>query len=579
MAQYGTLARVSTLRLYQVQALRAISAAWAERDRTMIVVATGAGKTTIFSEVALRCKNAGRHRTLVLAHRKELITQAEARLRKSGLSVEVEMGERRASRMRLSDVVVASKDSMRGHRLAQWPEDAFDRIIVDECHHVVAVSYRAIVDRFPAAKTLGVTATADRGDGVALGGVIDHCCFEYDLRSAIDDGFLCRPVRFGIDMMTVDASSVRTTTQSHGRDFAPEDLAKMMRGEQPLLELARPIIKETVGIRNTIVFVPSVEIAHELARVLNGYLSEAGRPPAEALDGTSSKGPDGMREQALARYRRGETSVLVNCALFTEGFDAPMTGCVVVARPTKSRQLYAQMVGRGSRPLEEIADALSDPRLDAAQRRAIIAASKKPHFLIMELAPSNMKHQLVSAVDLLAGKDMPEAELKRARASASKEDVLAAVKKGEDGVRAAEERRARDKGRLLAEVSYRRIEVDPFDELGLDIEIGAVDGPEATAKQIARLDDAGFKLSRKPTRREASVIIEELVRRKARGLCSVKVMRVLARKGLEKNLSRDDARTAMDALVAAGWRVTPEIDERWGQRSAVDEAEDFDRSV
>lgn len=557
---------------YQIEALRAISAAWQERYRTMIVMATGTGKTIVMRRVAELRKKAGRGRTLFVAHRIEVLEQARSKFEDARLSVEIESGASKASVQSMwpSDVVVATIQTLRGRRLEMWPRDAFATVLLDECHHATSASWRAVLDYFDGYKALGVTATPDRGDNVAVGHVIDHLAFEYNLRQAIEDGFLCPLRALAVDMPTVDLSSVRTTQQEHGRDLSAEDLSRVMRGEQQLHEMAAPIARES-GDRSTIVFVPSVEIAHELARILNGgYLANA---RAEALDGGSSKE---IRREALGRYQRGETRVLVNCALFTEGFDAPRTSCVAIARPTKSRALYAQMVGRGTRPDDTVANALNDSALVATGRRAMLAQSRKPDCLILDLAPQNMRHALVAPVDLLLGRGLSENELRKARAAMSGEDVLAALKTSEDAAKAREERRARDKGRVVADVAYRRIERDPLDELGIDVEMGADRGPKATEKQIVALANAGFKLSTPPTKRQASAIMDELVRRRQHGLCTVKMMRKLAENGLRKDLSFEDARAALDALSAAGWRVTPEIDQRWGD-SEVDPAEDWER--
>jgi superfamily II DNA or RNA helicase len=564
---------VSSLRVYQLDALRAISAAWKERDRTMLVMATGTGKTIVMRDVIRRRREANRGRALLVAHRIELLDQARRKCEDIGLTVELESGVSKASVQSMwpSDVVVGTIQTLRGRRLEMWPRNAFGTVLVDECHHATSASYRAVLDYFDPAKVLGVTATPDRGDNVAVGHVIDHLAFEYNLRQAIEDGFLCPLRALAVDMPTVDLSSVRTTQQEHGRDLSAEDLSRVMRGEQQLHEMAGPIARES-GERSTIVFVPSVEIAHELARILNGgYLGDS---RAEALDGGSSKE---RRGEVLGRYQRGEVRVLVNCALFTEGFDAPRTSCVAIARPTKSRALYAQMVGRGTRPDDSVACALNEASLGSAQRRALLSGSIKPDCLVLHLAPQNTRHALVAPVDLLLGRDLPDDELKQARAAMAGEDVLAALKKGEDAAKQREERQARDKGRVVADVAYRRIEIDPFDELGLDIEMGAEKGPRASKRAIALMSEAGIEFPTTPSKRQASAIMGVLAQRRRDGLCSIKQMRVLARKGLAKDLPRQEAKAALDALAASGWRVTPEIDERWGDRPGADPAEDWER--
>lgn len=533
-----------TLRPYQYQAIKSIAEAWQSNERTMVVMATGTGKTTVFAEVLRRRAAAGRGRALVLAHRLELLTQARDRLHLGGLGAHIESGESLApldprSTMEPADVVVATVQTMRGRRLERWDPAAFGTIIVDEAHHATSASYRAVLDRFHGAKILGVTATPDRGDGVALGGVIDHLAFEYNLRDGISEGFLS-PIRMlAIDTPSVDMSSVRTTKQEHGRDFSAEDLAKAMRGEKELHELAAPIAKET-GSRPTLVFVPSVEIAHELARVLAAYV---GPEQVDSLDGSSSADE---RRHALGRYQRGECRILVNCALFTEGFDAPRTECVVVARPTKSRALYAQMVGRGTR---------------------LSPDTGKVDCLVLDLAPANARHSLVAPVDLLAGEDLPDDILADVRAAANGDDVMAVLKRGEEVAnrRAAAREADRLRAHVVAEAKYRKRVRDPFEELGIDGEVGSDRGPRATAAMLAAIERAGLALPKQPSIKEAGKILAELGRRRRDGLCTIKQARVLGSKGLRTDVTFEEARTAMDMLASNDWHVSPELAERFGE--------------
>jgi superfamily II DNA or RNA helicase len=529
-----------TLRPYQVEAIRAVRDAWQTQNRTLLVMATGTGKTTVFAEILKRRRIAGRGRALVLAHRLELIEQAADRIRLGGLDAEVESGDSVASTHEVmggAPVVVATVQSLKGRRLARWPQDAFGTIIVDEAHHATAAGYRAVLDAFPGAKILGVTATPDRGDRLALGGVIDHLAYEYSLRDGIRDGYLS-PIRaLAVDTPSVDLSSVRTTKQEHGRDYSAEDLAKTMLGEEPLHEIAGPIARETEG-RQTIVFVPSVEIAHELARVLAVYL---GSPRlVAALDGSFATKD---RKEILGRYRSGEVRVLVNCALFTEGFDAPETSCVAIARPTKSRALYAQMVGRGTR-----------------------LAPGKADCLVLDLAPSNARHNLVAPVDLLAGKELPEDILAEARAAMSSDDVLQVVARAEERAakRAEAAERMKATGHLTADVTYKKILRDPFAELSLVGEVGEESGPRATDRQVEVIKAAGLELPKMPSRGEAGRILDELTNRRRKGLCTIKQMRQLASRGLRTDLTFEEAGACMTALATNGWRMTPEIAEKWG---------------
>lgn len=529
-----------SLRPYQQAQLRGISDTWKDHDRALIVAATGTGKTTTIAEVLRRRHQAGRGRALVLAHRLELVGQLVERVQLGGLDAEVESGASMAGLHEMlgaAPVVVGTIQTFRGRRLERWAPDAFGTVVVDEAHHCTSATYRAVLDRFSRAKVLGVTATPDRGDDVALGHVFPHLAHEYNLRQAITEGYLA-PIRaMAVDTPSVDLSTVRTTRQEHGRDFSAEDLGKAMQGERQLHEVAIPIAEKR-GDRQTIVFTPSVEIAHALAAVMAPYVG--GPDNVAALDGSFDK-PE--RKRILDLYKRGIVKVLINCALFTEGFDAPETACVAIARPTKSRALYAQMVGRGTR-----------------------LALGKEDCLVLDLAPENARHSLVAPVDLFGGEPLPDDLLRQARQSMSGDDVLTVLKNAEARAkdRAAKAERNKRTGTMTASASYRTFQRDPFKELGVDGEVGEDRGPRATEKQLAAIVNAGLQLPKLPSRREAGRILDELTNRRRKGLCSIKQMRQLARRGLRTDLSFAEARAAMDALAANDWRMSAEIAERWG---------------
>jgi superfamily II DNA or RNA helicase len=530
-----------SLRPYQREAIRAVSTAWQERDRTMLVMATGTGKTTVFAEVLRRRAMAGRGRALVLAHRIELLTQARDRLQLGGLGAHIESGDSLAPLHPLlstdpADVVVATVQTMRGRRLERWAPDSFSTIIVDEAHHVTAAAYRAVLDRFPAAKILGVTATPDRGDNVAVGNVIDHLAFSYDLRQGIADGYLSKLLVGSFGAVAIDMTSVRTTKQEHGRDLNPSDLANAMRGEQQLHELAIPIARDS-GTRPTLVFVPTVEIAHELARVLAAYV---GADQVDSLDGSSSVDE---RQTALRRYQSGACRILVNCALFTEGFDAPATSCVAIARPTKSRALYAQMVGRGTRLSPE---------------------TGKTDCLILNLASD--AHDLVTPIDLLAGDDLDDDIRKGMRGAMDGDDVMEVLARGEALAkrRADVRERERQQAHVIAAAKYRMVTRDPFAELGIDTSPKDESGPRATEPMIAAITRSGLMLDKVPSVKEAKKILDELTNRRRRGLCTIKQARLLRTKGLRDDLSFDEARDAMNLLAGNDWRVSAELAERFG---------------
>lgn len=532
------------LRPYQREALRAISSAWAAGHmRTMLVLATGLGKTTVFTEVARRRRANDRKPTLIVAHRIELVEQAAERLRLAGLGVGIESGDRAAFPFPMidGDCVVATVQTLRGKRLTKWPREYFDTVIVDEAHHAAAASYRAVLDYFEYAQHLGVTATPDRGDQVAIGHVYPHLAYSYGIREGIEGGYLAPLRALTIDASSIDLTNVRTTRQEHGRDLSAEDLARAMAGDEQLHELASPIAREA-GKRQTLVFVPSVEIAHSLADVLAGYV---GAERVRSLDGGSDRG---TRADVLARYQRGEVQFLINCALFTEGFDAPATSCVVVARPTHSRALFAQMVGRGTR-----------------------LAPGKEDCLILNLAPSNTRHTLVSPVDIFDGEELPEDIAAEMQAAIDRgEPVLKVIAEASEAAKEREAKLARDRKRahVIADARYRIRQFDPFAELDLDTSPVDSAGPRATDRQAEVLGRAGYADARGLSRTQARMLLDELTRRRQRGLCTVKQMRTLRKNGLRSDLTFAEAREAIDALAAARWRLTPDIAERWGGADA-----------
>lgn len=331
-------------RPYQEDALRAIMSARGRGVRRgLMVAATGTGKTSVFVWLIGLLRETGDTRpALVVVHREELLQQAAQRVRDllPDLRVGIERAEDRVAPHE-ADVVIASVQTIgsnRGGRL-EWLRPGL--IILDEAHHALPKSgYGRVVDRWGAeAFVLGCTATPKRLDRLSLhgckGGIFEEVVFEYPIRQAMDEGYLC-PLR-GYRLQTkVDLSGVRT----RAGDFNEEELARLIVTE----ERTRRAIqhwKETAAGRRTIAFCLNVEHAHETARLFceEGVM-------AQAIDGGMGRDE---RAVIIDRYRRGEVMVLCNCMIATEGFDAPETACILMLRPTQSWGLYTQQAGRGTR--------------------------------------------------------------------------------------------------------------------------------------------------------------------------------------------------------------------------------------
>lgn len=528
-----------TMRPYQIAARDAVHASWREHRSVLLVMATGTGKTVSAGEI-LR-ERASEGRILWLAHRSELLDQADETLSKRiSLLCELEKAEARASTLGGlfgATVVVASVQTLRGKRLARWPRDAFRTIVVDEAHHAAARGYREILGHFEDAKVLGLTATPDRGDGVGLGAIFDVCAFEYDIRTAIKEGYLCPIVQKSIECADLDLSDVKTVAG----DLAQGELEKRLKLDAVLHQIAGPLVREA-GDRPTIVFTAGVEQAHALVDVLAGYTDASN---AAAIDGTTVAP---VRASRLAAFREGRLRFLINCAVLTEGFDAPETACVAMARPTKSRSLYAQCIGRGLRP-----------------------SANKTDCLVLDFRGNAGRHRLVSPVDVLAGRPLPEDVEKRAKELAaggkpSEEALAQAEREAIEREQRLEEKRRRE-AKLKADVAYRAQQIDPF---GI---VGNGTGPRATDGQLNYLLSLGVELGQhKPSRAEASKLLDTLKERRRKNLCSYKQAKLLVKHGLSPDLTFEQARSAIDAIAANRWQCTPEMRLRFQPTTEVHDA-------
>lgn len=347
------------LRGYQRDAIDAVFKAWADGMRApAIVLPTGAGKTVVFSALVREWRHDTQYtkttqgqRVMILAHRDELVDQAIAKLR--AVMPGVNVGKVKADDDDIdADVIVASVQTLAYQSRREAVSLTSQRlygpvglIITDECHHAAAASYRKIYDAFPDALRLGVTATMARGDGRGLGSVWDDVVFQRSVLWMISKGYLTDVRTKRVDLKALDMGSVSV---SRG-DWAAGDLGRALMDAEADTAIARAY-QEHAGDRQGIVFTPTVETAIAACEALNS----AGIP-ANQINGDT---PPDRRRRIYDRYRTGKLQVLVNCMVLTEGFDMPQASAVVIARPTQSETLYAQMVGRGLRPHPGKADCL-----------------------------------------------------------------------------------------------------------------------------------------------------------------------------------------------------------------------------
>lgn len=399
---------VTTLELrdYQVDGIARVDDAEARGVRRQLgVAATGLGKTVIFC--ALAEKRGGR--TLILAHRDELVSQAVAKVREMWPGVDVGIVKAGQNDVHAQVVVASVQTLARASRLAQLlnapssllrPVEPFGLVVVDEAHHAAADTYRAILDGLragvvgcdkagvdhyhdrpatpdevddgcelglfiepcpgpPGPLVLGVTATPDRGDGKGLSDLFDEVVFSYDILWGIRAGYLSdlRGIAVRVDGMNMGDLKVRRGDYDQGQAGA-----LMEKAGAPRI-LVEQWFKHAPD-RKTLVFTPTVAMANAVA----DEYRHAGVAAAFVHGGT----PLDERRQLLRDFTSGVVQVLANCAVLTEGYDEPTVDCIVIARPTRSRALYTQMVGRGTRRHPDKADCLVLDVVGASDEHSLV---------------------------------------------------------------------------------------------------------------------------------------------------------------------------------------------------------------
>lgn len=316
--------------------------------RAAVVMATGGGKTVVFSHLIplLQPSSPSRgNRTLILAHKEELINQAVNTVRRVCPHFTVDIDRSVLKPGPDSDVVVASVPTLvRMTRLNQYDPNEFKAIILDECHHAMASSWLKILKYFGADTkdlpiyVLGFTATLERNDGQALGDVFDEIVFERSLLEMVKNNELV-DVKFSALRLDVDLSSVKT----RGDDYDVESLSEVMNTSDVNLMVALSYMKlqKKHGFQSTLIF--CVNVSH--CKTLCGVLQSHGIN-AQYVTGETSRFE---RRDIIEDFKNGKIDVLCNVLVFTEGTDIPNIDSLVLARPTKSRLLLAQMIGRGLR--------------------------------------------------------------------------------------------------------------------------------------------------------------------------------------------------------------------------------------
>ncbi|KOS17871.1 putative mitochondrial ATP-dependent helicase irc3 [Escovopsis weberi] len=336
------------LRDYQQECIKSVLCSLKlGHKRVGISLATGSGKTVIFTQLIdkIQSRREGAGQTLILAHRRELVEQAarHCQLAYPDKRIEIEMGSLHASGV--ADITIASVQSIisRG-RLDKFDPAKFKLVLVDEAHHIVAPGYLRALKHFGLEEKrarsptlVGVSATFSRFDGVKLGAAIDEIVYHKDYVDMIEDKWLS-DVMFTTVKSPANLSKVRSGTFG---DFATGELSKAVNTDAINDITVRSWLARTQDRKSTLVF--CVDLAHVSA------LTDKFRHHGFDARFVTGDTPKVERGAILEGFKKGEFPVLVNCGVFTEGTDIPNIDCIVLARPTRSRNLLVQMIGRGMR--------------------------------------------------------------------------------------------------------------------------------------------------------------------------------------------------------------------------------------
>ena len=298
----------------------------------LIYHATGTGKTVT---AVTDAKRFGK-RTLFIAHTNELVNQAAETFRSlwSDVSVGIYMG---SIKEKDAFVVCGSVQSVALHT-EEFTETDFDYIIIDEAHHAAAESYQKLLAYFKPSFTLGLTATPERADDQDILSIFKNTAHKLDIKTAVEIGELvsvrCIRIHTNIDLTKVRFNSVRYNIRDlESKLFVPDRN-----------NLIVDTFIEYVSTKRTVIFCASVKHAEEIAEKIR----ERG-VAAMAVSG-GMKASD--RREILTKFKQGEIKALCACDLLNEGWDCPETEVLFMARPTMSKVLYTQQLGRGMRLCE-----------------------------------------------------------------------------------------------------------------------------------------------------------------------------------------------------------------------------------
>lgn len=286
-----------------------------------------------------------------------------------------------------------------------------DLVVVDECHHYYTAASLMVLEELVkhGARVLGVSATCYRSDKQSLLGFYDKVSFTYSIRQAIADGYLCSPRARCHYVSSIDLDGLR---RKSGSDFDAKELDSILRTETALHEIARLYFNHHKPGEKAVLFAHSIRQAEALREILSD------RYGVQASLVHSKQSKQDYRDE-LEMFLDGDRELIVNVGCLTTGWDYDRLSEVFIAKPTRSLNKYTQMVGRGTRTLKGVIDGLET----AEERKAAIAASQKPHFIIHDITDSSRCHQIKTVVDVLAEEGQSAKHITKLKRKTEEEDL------------------------------------------------------------------------------------------------------------------------------------------------------------
>ena len=312
-----------------------------KHGNTLVVAPTGAGKTIMLSALVGERHKKGK-RILVIQHRDELVKQNKEKFERVNPYITTSIVNGTVKHWDGDAVFSMIQTMSRDRNLRDRP--LFDMVVIDEGHHAAAPTYTKVIEAVrednDKAEIVGFTATPNRGDGKGLRSVFNNCAHQIELATLIREGFLVRPKSYVIDLGVGDQLDKVT---KRGKEYDMQEVASIM-DRQVINNRIVDEWKEKAGGRKTVVFCSTV--AHA-AHVCDAFVTAGIK--SNYVTGETDKDE---RAAMLYDLEFGDTQVIVNVAVLTEGFDAPPVSCIVLTRPCSQKGTMVQMIGRGLRILD-----------------------------------------------------------------------------------------------------------------------------------------------------------------------------------------------------------------------------------